>query len=142
MTQTMVDPVALATARLRADLAVTAQCFEHDLPFPIEGTGTVMAAVRDGGIWGGGLDYHSTFKKVLTVILYADCSRTDDGLPMADDAGQRAWQAWAAIDESLNDVAHRWLAVVSSARQGAPSIYPLENSDLAVQLIGRFEVQI
>lgn len=142
MTAILLDPVALTTNRLKADPAIQFECFEHDLPFPVEGTGTVMAAVRDGGVWGGGLDYHSTYKKVLTILLYADCSRTDDGLPYADDAGQRAWQAWAAIDASLNDIAHRWVAVVSSARQGAPSIYPLENSDLAVQLIGRYEVQL
>lgn len=138
----MVDPVRLTTVRLNADLAVTAQCFEHDLPFSIEGTGAIMAAIRDGGVWGGGMDYHSTFKKVITIVLYADCTRGDDGLPYSDDAGQRAWQAWSAIDDVLNDIAHQWLAVISSSRQGAPSMAPLEGSDLAVQLIGRFEVQL
>lgn len=132
------DLVAATAERLSA--ALSCPVFQRDLRVPVTDVpGGLAVVVRDGGIWGG--SPNGIQKKVVTVLLHADCTRDSTGRPVRADAAQRAWAAWDGIDIALHDVTHDWRAVCQSVRQGAASeVQPDEEQDHTALLIGRYEV--
>ncbi|GAB2934119.1 hypothetical protein GCM10027047_33160 [Rhodococcus aerolatus] len=132
------DLVDAAAQHLSDALALPV--YQRNLLRPVTDEPTGLAVVvRDGGVWGP--SPNSIQRKVLTVLLHADCTRDASGLPLRADAAQRAWAAWDGIDLVLHNSAGTWRAVVQSVRQAAPSeVEQGEDEDLTALLIGRYEV--
>jgi hypothetical protein len=135
------EVVERAAERIRTAIPQIA-VFENEAPDRVEGTGTTVVEVRDGGPWGP--TQNNARHRVVQVNVVSDCSRDDEGLPTRDDADRRAWIVWESLDAVLHDVdqawRHEWSAVHTSRRADGPVLTLVPNGDGSVMLSARYEI--
>ena len=112
----------------------------HEGPAPdrVEGTGSTVVEVLDGGPWGP--VPNNARHRVLQINILSDRTRDADGLPLADDADARAWTVWEQVDDALNDHSGAWDWPHTSRRADGPTLTLIPDGDGSVMLSVRYEV--
>ena len=133
------DLVQMCVERLQSSDLVSVEVYSRKAPGKIDQTGSLFAVVKDAGSWGSS-NHHTRQRRIVRVDLYSDAERDEMGLPIEDNAAQRAWSAWDGIDQTLHDLGHGWVAVCSSLRADEPNEYPIEGAEHSALLSGTYEV--
>ena len=129
------------------------QGLEDIRPFrDVEGTGLSAIVVRVVDSWG--VNAHNTAQMpTLQVLVWSDCSRSEDGSPTMRDAQDRCERVCEAVDALLHDPANRchwwpdaggadWVSVVSCVKAQGPSFVEVPESDGGVRGELRYEVML
>jgi hypothetical protein len=134
----MALPVVVAAAARVHTAVPDLQVWTTSLPTRVEGSGAVWVEIAHGAPWGPSLSNqrHSS----VVVRIYADRTRNDANLPVADDADRRAYAVWEDIDAVLHDVDHTWPEVHSSRRADGPTLMLIPETDRAVLLTCDYEI--
>lgn len=95
-------------------MAVVDEIGKHLVPGDVDGTGLVKVGIQLMGTWH--LNMQTTKQPRLRLVVAADASRTD-GKKTVDNAYDRAYAAWLAIDAVMHRPTHE--AVVWGGEGGA-----------------------
>lgn len=104
----------------------------------VEGTGASVIEVLTPSSWAQ--PKNGAQCPVLHINILSDRTRDPDGLPLKDDADQRAWVVWEAVDDLFHDTGRAWADVHSSYRRDGPTLTLIPDGDRSVLLTVRYEV--
>ncbi len=87
---------------------VTGKVFKHSLLERVDGTGGRALVVRRSNGWAQADNTQSSEYPILVVDCWADRTRSPEGDPLGDDAIDKAYALWRAVDSITHRVRDQW----------------------------------